>query len=351
MAGKDDRSPLERIDAGWQKLEARLCAAVLVAEIASLTLWIALKGLSSDYKPGENASGLVFRALVSAAILGLVAHLATRKQAQRVNRIATTAAVVAGAVAGRLWAHAGVGYASQRAQLAAERFGADAHRGPARAGHAPDALGRAARGVARDLARAPHQRGRAGALRAREAALADGARRPGGGDARVLLRGARASPTTSRISVFRANATEPCPDDKSKSCDTSAGEQARDRRARVGHGPVPARPAGVARPAARFPRCSPGQPIRQVAHGGRVEHLARRRRLEGALRRERRWTRCTWMRRSRAATRMPQVAVPGTGEQARGLLVRELDFVFPVRPLRSSRSSSCCASCSSSRAR
>jgi hypothetical protein len=28
-------------------------------------------------------------------------------------------------------------------------------------------------------------------------------------------------------------------------------------------------------------------------------------------------------------TRMPQVAVPGTGEQARGLLVRELDFVFP----------------------
>ena len=29
------------------------------------------------------------------------------------------------------------------------------------------------------------------------------------------------------------------------------------------------------------------------------------------------------------ATRMPQVPVPGTGEEARGLLVRELDFVFP----------------------
>ena len=27
--------------------------------------------------------------------------------------------------------------------------------------------------------------------------------------------------------------------------------------------------------------------------------------------------------------RMPQVPVPGTGEEARGLLVRELDFVFP----------------------
>ncbi len=29
------------------------------------------------------------------------------------------------------------------------------------------------------------------------------------------------------------------------------------------------------------------------------------------------------------ATRMPQVAVPGTGEDARGLLTRELNFVFP----------------------
>jgi hypothetical protein len=30
------------------------------------------------------------------------------------------------------------------------------------------------------------------------------------------------------------------------------------------------------------------------------------------------------------ALRMPQVAVPGTGEEARGLLIRELNFVFPV---------------------
>jgi hypothetical protein len=30
------------------------------------------------------------------------------------------------------------------------------------------------------------------------------------------------------------------------------------------------------------------------------------------------------------ATRMPQVAVPGTGEQARGLLIREFNLVFPL---------------------
>ena len=64
MADKDEgKSALQKIDAAWQRLESRLCAGVLVAEIASLTIWIALKGLSSDYKPGENASGLVFRSL------------------------------------------------------------------------------------------------------------------------------------------------------------------------------------------------------------------------------------------------------------------------------------------------
>src|SRR5579859_1495764 len=104
--------PLERLDAAWQRLEARLCAGVLVAEIASLTLWISLKGLSTDYVPGGNAAGLVYRAILTAALLGVAVHLGTRRQDERVHRIATTAAVVAGLVGGRLWAHAGVGYAS-----------------------------------------------------------------------------------------------------------------------------------------------------------------------------------------------------------------------------------------------
>src|SRR5262245_32001450 len=101
-----------RADAAWQRLEARVCAGVLVAEIASLTLWISLKGLSTDYVPGANASGLVYRSIVTAAVLGTGVHLATRRKHERVHRIATTAAVVVGLVAGRLWSHAGVGYAS-----------------------------------------------------------------------------------------------------------------------------------------------------------------------------------------------------------------------------------------------
>ena len=86
-------APIERFDAAWQRLEARLCAGVLVAEIASLTLWISLKGLASDYAPHENASGLVFRCMLTAAALGLVAHLATRGRGPTVHRAATTAAV------------------------------------------------------------------------------------------------------------------------------------------------------------------------------------------------------------------------------------------------------------------
>ena len=65
MPDKDaEKSALQKIDEGWQRLEARLCAWVLVAEIASLTLWISLKGLSADYEPGGNASGLVYRAML-----------------------------------------------------------------------------------------------------------------------------------------------------------------------------------------------------------------------------------------------------------------------------------------------
>src|SRR5277367_6151631 len=113
MADKDaGKSALQKIDEAWQRLESRLCAGVLVAEIASLTIWIALKGLSSDYKPGENASGLVFRSLLTAALLGVAAHVATRKQPQKVHRAVTTAAVIFGVVAGRFWVHAGVLYAS-----------------------------------------------------------------------------------------------------------------------------------------------------------------------------------------------------------------------------------------------
>jgi TRAP-type C4-dicarboxylate transport system permease small subunit len=118
--------PLSRFDKTWTRLESRLCAWVLIGEIVALCLWIALKGLSAEYQvagSGEkNVSGLVFRALISSVVLGLLAHLGTRPKVgqgdqaflalEKRHRIAVTTAVFAGLLLGRAWANAGVEYFS-----------------------------------------------------------------------------------------------------------------------------------------------------------------------------------------------------------------------------------------------
>ena len=117
-------APLARFDAAWTKLEARLAAAVLLAEIVALCAWISLKGLSAEYQvagDGEkNVSGLVFRGLITAIVLGLIALRLTRPKVKaddpayaaavkRQNGV-VTGSVVLGLVAGRLWANGGTDY-------------------------------------------------------------------------------------------------------------------------------------------------------------------------------------------------------------------------------------------------
>jgi TRAP-type C4-dicarboxylate transport system permease small subunit len=118
--------PLMRLDQRWTKLESRLCAWVLVTEIAALCLWISLKGLSAEYMTGEggekNLSGLVFRALLTSVVFGLGAHFATRPKvaegdkgfeaAEKKHRVVVTSSIVVGLVVGRLWANVGVEYFS-----------------------------------------------------------------------------------------------------------------------------------------------------------------------------------------------------------------------------------------------
>ncbi|HEX4447940.1 MAG TPA: TRAP transporter small permease subunit [Polyangiaceae bacterium] len=110
--GADWGKPLVRVDAAWQRLEARVCGAVLVAEIAVIALWVLLRGLASDYFPGQNAAGLITRALLTMALFGVGAHLATRTRGITVHRIAVSVAMFLGLLAGRLWAHAGVIWSS-----------------------------------------------------------------------------------------------------------------------------------------------------------------------------------------------------------------------------------------------
>ncbi len=117
-------TPLARLDAKWTALEALLASVVLLSEIFALCAWISLKGLSAEYQvasQGEkNVSGLVFRGLVGAIVLGLVALRATaprvaptdpaRQAAVVRQNVVVTIAVALGLACGRLWANGGVEY-------------------------------------------------------------------------------------------------------------------------------------------------------------------------------------------------------------------------------------------------
>jgi hypothetical protein len=102
--------PLSRLDAGWTKFEARLCAVVLILEILALSLWVALKGLSTP--PGASAAGTVFRALVGAAVLGLIGFYALRKRGKKWERVGSLGGVTLGLVLARAWADQGIEWSS-----------------------------------------------------------------------------------------------------------------------------------------------------------------------------------------------------------------------------------------------
>jgi TRAP-type C4-dicarboxylate transport system permease small subunit len=110
--------PLAKLDKAWTSLESKLCVWVLLAEIGALCFWIALKGLSSEYSPGGgDVSGLVFRSLITSIALGLVVHKATKgrdsvtETADR-HAVFVTAAVFVGLLLGRAWVKVGVEYSS-----------------------------------------------------------------------------------------------------------------------------------------------------------------------------------------------------------------------------------------------
>ncbi len=98
-------APLDRFDRAWTRLEAKLCAFVLVAELLTLVFWISMKALSSS---GSAGPGQVYRRLLAAVVLGLLTHRLTR--AKERSEYATTAAVVFGLVLGGALGDTGSAY-------------------------------------------------------------------------------------------------------------------------------------------------------------------------------------------------------------------------------------------------
>jgi TRAP-type C4-dicarboxylate transport system permease small subunit len=117
--------PLVKFDAWWTTWEARLAAGVLGAEIFSLVTWIALKGMSAEYQPNQadpeapiDISGIIFRALVGALVLGMATFFAlrdkdpTKRKTDLRYQLGVSVAVILGMVASRFWANVGVSYFS-----------------------------------------------------------------------------------------------------------------------------------------------------------------------------------------------------------------------------------------------
>jgi Tripartite ATP-independent periplasmic transporters, DctQ component len=335
---------LERLDAGWQRIEAVLCTAVLAAEILSLTLWVSLRGLSTDYVHGANSSGLVYRSIVTGALFGIAAHRATRpgnrasaalsqpgdEQQQRRRRIAVTAAIVLGLAAGRGWAHAGVTYASNVLNWL-QNASALMLIGGLRGLVTRLTLWVALLGASLATSRGKHIRIDV-VLRSVPAKLSRATAVVGQLAAAVMCALAVVGFLDYiSIAAYRAPAVAPCANDPTKSCETTPREKfavvtqhvAADlfllgRQLSLDSKSLPKVIAGT--PYDGWMTAAEWNDWLQSANW--TSHFEKG--AVDALR----------MSPSGPSTlpsyRMPQVAVPGTGEAARGLLVRELTFVFPL---------------------
>ncbi len=102
-------APLAQLDAIWTKFEMWFCVSVLVLEVASLSLWVALKGMSTRVE-SETPAGLIFRAIVGAAVLGTIAYFATRKRSKAVERIAVMSSIAVGILFAKVWVGWGVDF-------------------------------------------------------------------------------------------------------------------------------------------------------------------------------------------------------------------------------------------------
>src|SRR5687767_15397260 len=71
-------APLAKADEFWSKFELWLCVVVVVLQIAALTAWAALRGLSTGGTSESNA-GIVFRALSGALVFGLAGHFCANR--------------------------------------------------------------------------------------------------------------------------------------------------------------------------------------------------------------------------------------------------------------------------------
>ena len=99
-------APLDKFDRAWSKLDARLCAFVLLADVLTLVFWISMKALSSTGKAGP---GFIFHCMLCATVVGGLAHVATRNRVKH-HELLTSVFVTIGVLIGTAWGDFGMEY-------------------------------------------------------------------------------------------------------------------------------------------------------------------------------------------------------------------------------------------------
>ncbi|HSQ67755.1 MAG TPA: TRAP transporter small permease subunit [Polyangiaceae bacterium] len=332
--------PLARFDEWWTRWEARLAVGVLGAEIFSLCTWIALKGMSAEYRPADkvdpeapvDVSGVIFRALVGALVLGLAAHFALRPKdpAKRKTdiryQVGVSAAAVFGLLVSRGWANAGSEYFSNllnwlQSASTLTLFGG--LRGLA----TRFTLWLALLGASLATAQGKHinvdvvMRYLTPKLRL-SVALAGWL-----AASLVCLSGAWGFVDHLSIAEFKLSIEEPCANDATKTCSVPPTE----RLGKVRH--EMARDLFLARRQMMldfksWPKVLGGTKYETYLHsaewnewirGGDWDAYFSKDDLQGQMMDE----------SDTKLTRLPLINIPGTGENTNGLLIRDMDFVFP----------------------
>lgn len=326
LAGAPWALALARFDAKWTKVEVGLVTGVLIAEIGALCLWIALKGMSTEYD-GQNMLGVVFRGVTFALALGLAVHFATRKR-EGSNAGFVLAAIAGGFVLGRVFANVGSTYFSNVLnwlQSASTLTLVGGLRSPGLVTRLT--LWVALLGASIATGQGKHinvdvvMRFLSPRLRVPVAVLGWLVA------ATVCAVGVWGFFDTIAIEGFKARITEPCPNDPAKDCEVGA----KAKIAHVGHdmkrdlfllGRQMSLDTGT------LPKVLGGTKYNEylkppewnswLKGAGWTDYFAKED-VDGQLMDE----------AQPDATRLPVINVPGSGEDTNGLLIRDLNMVFP----------------------
>jgi TRAP-type C4-dicarboxylate transport system permease small subunit len=327
--------PLRRFDAAWTRLDTRLATAVVIAEIVLLVVWAVLKSLTRDHH-SDSQSAVVVRILLSLAAAGGIAHIVARVKAARAAGDAGAKWVKHGLVIAPMlflvyvaawsWGRSSVAYTSnvlnwiQNASMLAFLGGL---RGVVTRLTLWVALIGASIATSKgkhinvDLvvrALKPKMRIPAAIVSSSAAIL-------------VCLGAVLAFSDSIAIAQFHAPATEPCAPESTEQCETPAGKKIEVMKMQLGKDLfLFGRQASL--DMKTLPRVIAGEPYDQYMTAS----------MWNAWMREADWTAYypkeavdgqLLDEKDTARRRQPAVNVPGAAEATFGLLLREINFVFP----------------------